>query len=142
MLKNETEDSYYKVITMFDRSLSQSAPGITKCARNLLQSAQIITKCDRGLLQSESGITKCNRLLLQSASGITKCNSYYKVRRNTRGVQTPPEDCFCKCISVLTQRKVKTTIKEYSFDAMLKLALALAKKQKLALDRNVNIVSK
>ena len=81
---------------MFDRSLSQSAPGITKCARNLLQSAQSITKCDRGLLQSESGITKCNRLLLQSALGITKCNSYYKVRRNTGGVQTPPEDCFYK----------------------------------------------
>ena len=41
---NETENSYYKVIT----------------------------KCDRRLLQSVSGITKCDRLLLQSASGITK----------------------------------------------------------------------
>ena len=55
LLKNETENSYYKVIT----------------------------KCDRLLLQSASGITKCGRLLLQSVPGITKCDSYYNVRRNT-----------------------------------------------------------
>ena len=48
---NETENSYYKVIT----------------------------KCDRSLLQSASGITKCDRLLLQSSSGITKCVRYYKM---------------------------------------------------------------
>ena len=47
LLKNETENSYYKVIT----------------------------ECDRSLLQSASGITKRDRLLLKSASGITKCNS-------------------------------------------------------------------
>ena len=80
---NETENSYYKVITKCDRSLLQSASGIIKCGRSLLQSASGITKCDRLLLQSASGITKCDRLLLQSASGITKCDSYYKVRRNT-----------------------------------------------------------
>ena len=67
LLKNETENSYYKVIT--------------KCDRSLLKSASGITKCDRLLLQSASGITKSDRLLLQSASGITKCDSYYKVRR-------------------------------------------------------------
>ena len=50
LLKNETENSYYK----------------------------IITNCDRSLLQIVPGITKCDRLLLQSASGITKCDSYYK----------------------------------------------------------------
>ena len=66
---NETENSYYKVITKCDRSLLQSASGIAKCNRLLLQSA--------------SGVTKCDRLLLQSASGITKCDSYYKVRRNS-----------------------------------------------------------
>ena len=53
--KNETKNSYYKVVT----------------------------KCDRSLLQSASGIVKCDRLLLQSASRITKCDSCYKVRRNT-----------------------------------------------------------
>ena len=53
--KNETENSYYKVIK----------------------------KCDRSLSQSASGITKCDRLLLQSASDISMCNSYYKVRRNS-----------------------------------------------------------
>ena len=42
----------------------------------------VLQKHDRSLLQSASGITKCDRLLLQSASGITKCDSYYKVRRN------------------------------------------------------------
>ena len=55
---------------------------IAKCDRSLLQSAPGITKCGRSLLQSMSGITKCDRLLLQSASGITKCDSYYEVRRN------------------------------------------------------------
>ena len=80
---NETESSYYKVITKRDRSLLQSAPSITKCDRSLLQNASGITKCDRLLLQSASGITKCGRLLLQCASGITKCDSYYKARRNT-----------------------------------------------------------
>ena len=54
VIKNETENSYYKVST----------------------------KCDRRLLESASGITKSDRLLLQNASGITKCDSYYKVRRN------------------------------------------------------------
>ena len=56
VIKNETQNSYYKVIT----------------------------KCHRLLLQSASGITNCDKLLLQSASGITKCDSYHKVRRNTR----------------------------------------------------------
>ena len=69
LLKNKTENSYYKVIT--------------KCDRSLLQSASDIIKCDRLLLQSASGVTKCGRLLLQSASGITKCDSYYKVKRHT-----------------------------------------------------------
>ena len=32
-LKNETENSYYKVITKCDLSLLQSASGITKCVR-------------------------------------------------------------------------------------------------------------
>ena len=45
VIKNDTENSYYKVIT----------------------------KCDRSLLQRASGITKCDRLLLKSTSGITKC---------------------------------------------------------------------
>ena len=31
VIKNETENSYYKVITKCDRSLLQSASGITKC---------------------------------------------------------------------------------------------------------------
>ena len=31
LLKNETENSYYKVITKCDRSLLQSTSGITKC---------------------------------------------------------------------------------------------------------------
>ena len=50
LLKNETENSYYKAITMCDRSLLQSAPGITKCDRSLLQSVLGITKCDKILL--------------------------------------------------------------------------------------------
>ena len=82
-LKNETENSYYKVknyykvITKFDRSLLQSASGIAKCDRLLLQSAPRITKLFqsvteiyykvRQVLQSVAGITKCDRLLLQSA---------------------------------------------------------------------------
>ena len=78
MLKNETENSYYKVIT--------------KCDRSLLQSASGITKCDRLLLQSASGITKCDRLLLQSAPGITNCDSYYKVRRNTCAFKNDMKD--------------------------------------------------
>ena len=68
VIKNEAENSYYKVITKCDRSLLQSVSGITKCGRLLLKIA--------------SGITKCDMLLLQSVSGITKCDSYYKVRRN------------------------------------------------------------
>ena len=83
LLKKETEDSYYKVITTCDRSFLQSAPGITKCEKSLLQSVSGITKFDRLLLQCASGITKCDRLLLQNSSGITKCDSYYKVRCNT-----------------------------------------------------------
>ena len=67
LLKNETEKSYYKVITECDRSLLQSVSGIAKS--------------DRSLLQSESGITKCDRSLLQSESGITKYVRYYKVRQ-------------------------------------------------------------
>ena len=63
VIKNDTENSYYKVITKCDRSLLQSAFGITKCDKLLLQSASVITKCDR--------------LLLQSA---TDC--YYKVRQS------------------------------------------------------------
>ena len=42
LLKNETENSYHKVITKCDRSLLQSASAVTK----LLQSATVITKCD------------------------------------------------------------------------------------------------
>ena len=68
ILQNETDNSYQKFITKYDRGLLQSASGITKY--------------DRLLLQSPSGITKCDRLLLQSASGITKCDSCYKVRRD------------------------------------------------------------
>ena len=74
LLKNEIENSYYKVIATCDRSLIKSAPGITKC--------------DRSLLQSASGITKCDRLLLQSVSVVTKCGNYYKVRHNNYKQQT------------------------------------------------------
>ena len=72
LLKNETENSYYKVITKCDRNLLQSLSGITKCGRLLLQSSSGITKCDRPLLQSASGITKFGRLFLQSVRVITK----------------------------------------------------------------------
>ena len=60
VLKNETENNYYKVMT-----------SVTDVYHKVCQ-----------VLQSASGITKCGRLLLQSASGITKCDNYYKVRRN------------------------------------------------------------
>ena len=56
--KNETENICYKLIS--------------KCDRSLLQSASGITKCDKPLLQSASGITKYGRLLLQSATVNTK----------------------------------------------------------------------
>ena len=50
--KWKTENSYYKVLTKCDRSLLQSASGITKCdrlfykVRQVLQSATVITKWD------------------------------------------------------------------------------------------------
>ena len=44
VLQNETENSYYKVVTKCNRGLLQSAPGITKCDRLLLQSDTINNK--------------------------------------------------------------------------------------------------
>ena len=67
VIKNETENSYCKIIA--------------KCDRSLLQRAWGITKRHRLFLQSVSGVTKSDRLL-QSYSGITKCDSNYKERRN------------------------------------------------------------
>ena len=64
------------------------------CDRSLLQSASGITKCDRLFLQSASGITKCDGLLLQSVSGITKYDSYYKVRRNMVVDRAVKVTCF------------------------------------------------
>ena len=87
-MKNEIENSYYKVIATYDRSLLKSVPGIIKCDRNLLKSASGITKWDRLLLQSVSGITKCDRLLLQSPSVTTKCGNHYKVKRKNYKQQT------------------------------------------------------
>ena len=52
VLKNETENNYYKVMTSVTDvyhkvcQVLQSASGITKCGRLLLQSATIITKWD------------------------------------------------------------------------------------------------
>ena len=58
LLQNDIENSYQKLLRF-----------ITKC----------IAKCDRSLLQTASGITKCDKSLLQSASGITECVRYYKM---------------------------------------------------------------
>ena len=80
---------------MRDRSLLQSASGITKCDRRLLENESDITKCDKSLLQNASGITKCGRLLLQSVSGITKCDSYYKVRHNSGNIYTAVRSILC-----------------------------------------------
>ena len=44
VLQNETENSYYKVVTKCNRGLLQSAPGTTKCDRLLLQSDMINNK--------------------------------------------------------------------------------------------------
>ena len=55
--------------------MRQKTTVITKRDRSLLQSASGITKCGRMLLQSVSSISKRDRLLLQSASGTTKCDS-------------------------------------------------------------------
>ena len=73
LLKNETENNYYKVITKCDRRLLEGTSGITKCDRSLLEGTSGITKCDRSLLEGTSGITKCDRRLLEGTSGITKC---------------------------------------------------------------------
>ena len=64
LLQNETENSYYKLITKCDRGLLQNASGITK----VYQVLQSVTDCHykvhhvlqsvEDLLQSELGITK------------------------------------------------------------------------------------
>ena len=83
VIKNETENSYYKVITDCERSLLFIINYYCLLLRQVLKSVAELYYKVRQVLQSASGITKCDRLLLQSASGITKCDSYYKVRRNT-----------------------------------------------------------
>ena len=61
--KNETKNSYYKVVTKCDRSLLQSASGIIKCERLLLQSASRITKC---AVVTKWGVTPVTVLLVLS----------------------------------------------------------------------------
>ena len=60
LLKNKTENSYYKVITKSGRSLLQSASDITDCGR-------LIKKCVKYYKVRQTVITKCVR--------------YYKVRQ-------------------------------------------------------------
>ena len=44
-LKNDTENNYYKVITKCDRSLLQSASGITKCDVTASPNILKVSKC-------------------------------------------------------------------------------------------------
>ena len=72
VIKNDTENSYYKVITKCDRSLLQSASDITKCVWYYKVWQTVITKCVSYYKVWQAVITKCDRLLLQSATVITK----------------------------------------------------------------------
>ena len=64
LLQNETENSYQKFITKYDRGLLQSASSITKCDHcyyNVPQVLQSVTGCYykvRQVLQSVTFITK------------------------------------------------------------------------------------
>ena len=81
LFKNETENSYHKVITMCDKSLLQSVAEVCYKVRHILQSATEGGYKVCQVLKSASGITKCDRRLLQNASSNTKCDRlYYKVR--------------------------------------------------------------
>ena len=82
LFKNETENSYYKVITMCDKSLLQSVAEVCCKVRHILQSLTEGGYKVCQVLKSASGITQCDRRLLQSASSNTKCDRlYYKVRQ-------------------------------------------------------------
>ena len=82
LIKNETENSYYKVITMCDKSLLQSVAEVGCKVRHILQSLTEGGYKVCQVLKSASGITQCDRRLLQSASSNTKCDRlYYKVRQ-------------------------------------------------------------
>ena len=64
LLQNETENSYQKFIAKYNRSLLQSASGITKCDRLYCKVRQV--------LQSVTGCYYKVRQVLQSVTVITK----------------------------------------------------------------------